>query len=84
MALDLRRPRVALTVPLLAPAKIKVKKQPIRKGVKNTRTGTLDELNRRDLLSDLINGESNGLHVLSFSPLLPAVLLHQRHQEAAI
>ncbi len=61
-----------------------MKKQPIRKGVKNTRTGTLDELNRRDLLSDLINGESNGLHVLSFSPLLPAVLLHQRHQEAAI
>lgn len=73
---------MALTVPLLAPAKIKVKKQTIRKGVKNT--GTLEELNGRYLLSDLINGKSNGLHVLSFSPLLPAVLLHQCHQEAAI
>ena len=33
--------------------------------------------------SDLIDGEPDGLHVLPLPPLLPPVLLHQRHQEAA-
>jgi hypothetical protein len=33
--------------------------------------------------SDLIDGKPDGLHVLPLPPLLPPVLLHQRHQEAA-
>lgn len=34
--------------------------------------------------SDLIEGKSNGLHVFAFPPFLPAVLLHEANQEAAI
>lgn len=35
-------------------------------------------------LSDLINGKSDGLHILPFFSFLPAIFLHQCHQEAAI
>lgn len=32
---------------------------------------------------DLVDGEADGVHVLALLAVAPAVLLHQRHQEAA-
>lgn len=34
--------------------------------------------------TNLIDGKSNGLHVFSLSSFLPAVLLHEADQEAAV
>lgn len=34
--------------------------------------------------ANLVDGKANGLHVFAFSPFLPAVLLHEADQEAAV
>lgn len=34
--------------------------------------------------ANLIKGEPDGLHVFSLPPFLPAVLLHEANQEAAV